>query len=173
MVGIWELTKGMVKEALWNGVEAVVNGEHKIRWHRKTSHHILEDQSLVLQFLPLRHCERRPTIAITIIIVVVITETHHHPSITATPAIHVFMPLLISTSPMNVTLFFFFNIKIKHRQTQNRDQTHIEPCRNPLSLPCFVFTPCACGLCLNSGSQIFFSFSEKNSVSGCNKYGNC
>lgn len=50
----------MVEEPMRNGLEAFLNGEHKIRWHRQTSDQILEDQSLVLQLLPLWNCKRWP-----------------------------------------------------------------------------------------------------------------
>lgn len=55
-----------------NRLEALLNGKHKIRGHRQTCHHVLKDQSLVLQLLPLRHSERRP----------------HPCSPTATPTVH-------------------------------------------------------------------------------------
>ena len=50
----------MVEEPMRNRLKAFLNRKHKIRWHRQTSHHILEDQSLVLQLLPLWHCKRWP-----------------------------------------------------------------------------------------------------------------
>jgi len=47
----------MVQEGLGNGMEAVLNGNDEIRRHRKTRHHVFVNQSLMFQFLPLRHCE--------------------------------------------------------------------------------------------------------------------
>uniref|UniRef100_A0A2P2KNN6 Uncharacterized protein MANES_08G160800 n=1 Tax=Rhizophora mucronata TaxID=61149 RepID=A0A2P2KNN6_RHIMU len=53
------LTGGMVEESMRNGLKALLNGEDKLRWHRQTCNHILKDQSLVFQFLPLRKCKWR------------------------------------------------------------------------------------------------------------------
>lgn len=69
-----------------------VKGKNEIRWNRKTSNHILEDQSLMFKFLPLRNCKRWW-----------FTETHHHPSssssasITATAAIHTCTAVVLAT----------------------------------------------------------------------------
>lgn len=50
----------MVEESLRDGLKTLLNGKHEIRRHRHACHHILEDQGLMLQLLPLRQCERWP-----------------------------------------------------------------------------------------------------------------
>lgn len=47
------LTGGVMKEPMRNRLKALLYREYKIRWHRQTCHHVLKDQSLMFQFLPL------------------------------------------------------------------------------------------------------------------------
>lgn len=55
------LTGGrVVVEPSRRGIKALPDRDKKIWRHRYSRHHILKDQSLVLQLLPLRRRERRP-----------------------------------------------------------------------------------------------------------------
>lgn len=117
-----ELTRGMVKESVRerdSRVEAVLNGEHEIERNRKTRKHVLEDQSLVLQFLPLRHCEWGPPIT---------TETHHSSS--SATDVHVFHCCLLALLlVLLITRHSCWVSKSNIVRAETWDHTRIELCR--------------------------------------------
>jgi len=137
--GIGKLTCGVVKEGMWYRVEAPLNGEHEIMRHRNTRKHVLEDQSLVLQLLPLRHCEWGSPI-------ITIAQTHQSPS---TTVVHVFR-YFHSHSPMNNSTLSF-NTQIKHSQSRNMRSHSDRALSEPFGFACCFF-PCstACVSCVLS-----------------------
>lgn len=127
-----ELTRGMVKESVRerdSRVEAVLNGEHEIERNRKTRKHVLEDQSLVLQFLPLRHCEWRPP-------TIPITQTHQSSSSSsATAVVHVFhysylVLLLLTTTTRQHSFCCWVSKSNIVRAETSWDHTQVALCRN-------------------------------------------